>query len=183
MACRLNEIAVSKCVSVKLSDDTVALVAHMYHTADRSQNPNDESFYMYEGRVAKIADIEAEIAQMKSFDYRLKLWKWPDPTWPTDWFMGYDGDNNQMKGQRFLKMKLKKMLKWEDYVLLVTKGIKTLGTGKKKAYPSGKYETEGYTDQDGKTFSILDREALLARCGKCFTKKMPLKRASKKRTI
>lgn len=166
-------------ISVKLDDDTIAMVGLLYHTADKKENPDDTSWYMYEGRTAKIKDLEAEIAAMKSLEHRLDPWRWPDPRWPEDWFMGYDDGDNNMKGQRFLTMKLKKALSWEAYLDLVLNGVKTLGNGTKKAYPSGRYETKAYTDQDGQIFDITDKDALLARVGKCFSKKMPLKRDSR----
>lgn len=178
MALKLNEVAISKCTSVKLDDDTIAMVGVMYHTADKKENPDDKSWYTYEGRVCKIADLEAEVKAMKGMDRRLELWRWPDPTWPAEWFMGYDNSNQQLKGARFYQMKLKKALDWDSYIKLVTKGIKMMGEkkNKEKFYPSAKYDTEGYVDQDGKTFSIIDKDALLARVNKCFSKKLPLKR-------
>jgi len=177
MALKLNEVAISKACSVKLDPETIAIVSLMYHTADHKAYPEDHSWYQYEARIAKIADIEAEIKSMKSLDNRLKKWKWPNPTWPAEHFMGYDEANEQGKGARWLQMKLKKAMEWPQYLKLVNEGIKKLGTGKEKRYAGAQYETTGYVSDDGqKDLTIIDREKLLSLCGHCLSKRLIAKR-------
>lgn len=177
MALKLNEVAISKACSVKLDDETIAIVSLMYHTAAKENKETDHSWYQYEGRVVKIADLKAEIDDMKADANRLNLWRWPNKSWPADWFMGYDNSNENKKGARWYEMKMRKALDWEQYVKLVKEGIKRLGNGSEKQYPTGRYETDDYVDSDGNIFSIVDKDALIARVGKTFTKKLVLKRS------
>ena len=177
MSLKPKEIAISKAVSVKLTDDMIAIVAHVYHTADRKTNPNDTSWYKYVGRVAKISDLEAEIATLKDPANRLNAWHWECPAWPADWFFGYDDSNTQAKASRWLQMKIKKALTWDAYVKLVKDGIKHVASlGKEKAYPGGMYDVEGYQDFKGVTFDITDKEALISHCGQTFWKDCVAKR-------
>lgn len=178
MATLKNEVAISKCCSVKLDDETIAIIGLFYHTRDRSVNdPNDKSWYAYDVRVEKIADLKTKIEDMMSLDNRLKPWRWTNPNWNPEWFLGYDKSNDQYKGGRFLKMKINKMLEWDAYVKLVSEGIKTLGNGTVKQYPTAKYECDGYEDVDGNTgLSIIDKQTLLDHVGKSMWKKLVLKR-------
>ena len=177
MALKHKEIAISKAVSVKLDDSTVAIIAHIYHTADKSANPDDKSWYKYAGKVIRIDDAEAEVALKSSPAERLKTWTWKCPAWPEDMFFGYDGSNLQDKEAKWLRMRLKKALDWDSYVRLVRDGIRRIARSNcEKEFPSGRYETDGYIDTDGKTFSIIDQDALKARLGKVFWKDCILKR-------
>ena len=174
---KLNEVAISKCVSVKLDDETVAIIGLMYHTGNRRDNPDDKSWYRYEGRIAKIRDIEAEIEDMRRPDNRLNDWKWPDREWPEEWFMGYDKSNDNFRGAKFLRMKLKKMLDWDSYVKQVRDGIRRLANGSEKEYIGAKYECDGYVSDNGVSdISILDRQQLIDLCGSCISKKLLLKK-------
>lgn len=172
-----NEVAISKCVSVELDKETVAIIGLMYHTANRKENPDDKSWYRYEGRIAKIADIRAEIEEMRKPENRMKDWKWPNREWPTEWFMGYDKSNDNMKGSKFLAMKLKKMLDWETYVRQVRDGVRVLANGCEKAYTGAKYETDDFVSDSGLSgINILDKGQLLSLCGQCVSKKLKMKR-------
>lgn len=178
MSLQLKEIAISKSCSVKLDDDTIAIIAHVYHTADKKTNPDDQSWYKYTGRVIKIKDLEEEIRAKKSIDHRLEQWTWKSPAWPEDMFFGYDDGNTKGKEARWLAMKLKKALKWEAYIKLVKDGIKLVAaTGKEKRYPGGMYETEAYTDAEGNLYDITKKEDLLKLEGKSFWKNCIMKRA------
>ena len=177
MALKHKEIAISKAVSVKLDDDTIAIIAHVYHTADKAAHPDDKSWYKYVGRVATIADLEAEIALKSSEAERLKTWTWACPAWPDDMFFGYDNSNAQSKEARWLQMRLKKALDWDSYVKLVRDGIRRIAkSSTEKQFPSARYETDGYIDQDGKLLSILDPVSLKQHVGKQFWKDCILKR-------
>lgn len=177
MALKEKEIAISKAVSVKLNDQTIAIIAHVYHTADRKANPDDKSWYKYVGRVVDITDLKAEIEDKRSDANRLKNWEWKCPAWPDDMYFGYDRSNANSKGARWLEMRLKKALEWDDYVKVVRDGIKKIArTGYEKQYPTAAYETEAYQKPDGSTISILDLNALLAAKGTPFWKNCLLKR-------
>lgn len=177
MATLKNEVAISKCCSVKLDDETIAIIGLFYHTADRKENPDDKSWYRYEVRVEKIKNLEDTINDMMVLENRLKPWRWTNPTWNDEWFMGYDKSNDQYKGAKFLKMKIRKMLSWDAYIKLVTEGVKMLGNGTVKTYPTAKYECDGYEDIDGITgLSITDKQTLLDHVGKPMWKKLVLKR-------
>ena len=178
MSLQLKEIAISKSCSVKLDNDTIAIIAHVYHTADRKTNPDDQSWYKYAGKVIKIADLEAEIRDKKSMDHRLEKWVWKSPAWADDMFFGYDDGNTKGKEARWLAMKLKKALKWEAYLKLVKDGIKKIAaTGKEKRYPGANYEIKDYVDAEGKLHDITNKDDLLKLEGKEFWKDCPLKRS------
>lgn len=180
MALKPKEIAISKSCSVKLDADTIAIIAHVYHTADRKSIPDDQSWYKYIGRVAKIKDLEAEIKEKKSMDHRLEAWTWDSPAWPSDWFFGYDDGNTKGKEARWLNMKLKKAMSWDSYIKLVRDGIKLVAcTGKEKRYPGGAYETKAYRDPDGNLYDIISRDDLLKLEGKQFWKDCIMKRQLK----
>jgi len=177
MALKHKEIAISKAVSVKLDDETIAIIAHVYHTADKAAHPEDKSWYKYAGRVVRIADLEAEIARKSSDAERLETWKWQCPAWPDDMFFGYDNANSRAKEARWLQMRLKKALDWDSYVKLVRDGIRRIAKSNvEKQFPSARYETDGYTTQDGAALSILDIAALKSCAGKQFWKNCILKR-------
>lgn len=177
MATLKNEVAISKCCSVKLDDNTIAIIGLFYHTADKKENPTDKSWYRYEVRVENIENLKSKIDDMMVLENRLKPWKWTNPTWDSELFMGYDKSNDQYKGGKFLKMKINKMLSWDAYVQLVRDGIKTLGNGSTKTYPTAKYECDEYEDIDGNTgLSIIDKQTLLDHVDKPMWKKLILKR-------
>ncbi len=177
MALKHKEIAISKAVSVRLDDQTIAIIAHVYHTADKAAHPDDRSWYKYVGRVVRVDELEAEIATKSSDAERLKTWKWACPAWSDDMFVGYDNSNQQSKEARWLQMRLKKALDWDSYVKLVRDGIRRIAKSNvEKQFPSGRYEVDGYIDEDGKLFSILDQQSLSAHLGKIFWKNCQLKR-------
>lgn len=177
MATLKDEVAISKCCSVKLDDETIAIIGLFYHTANRRENPEDTSWYQYEVRVEKIAELEQTINDMMLLENRLKPWRWTNPTWNSKWIIGYDKSNDQYKGAKFLKSKLRKILSWDDYLKLVTEGTKVLKDGKTKTYATAKYECDGYEDIDGNTnLSITDKQTLLNHVGKSMWKRLILKR-------
>ena len=177
MALKPKEIAISKAISVKLDPDTIAIIAHVYHTGNHKVDPNDKSWYKYIGRVVKIADLEAEIAEKNKAENRLNPWKWNCSEWPTDWYFGYDNGNDQAKEVKWLKMKIKKALDWETYLRHAVTGIKKIAsTGKEKYYPTAKYEIDDYTDSNGLHFSINNKDELLKRINQTFFKNISLKR-------
>lgn len=180
MALKEKEIAISKSCSVKLDDDTIAIIAHVYHTANKKNNPTDHSWYRYIGRVVKIKDLEAEIQDKKSVEHRLENWTWNSPIWPDDWYFGYDNGNTKAKEARWLSMKLKKTLSWDAYLKLVKEGIKTLATtGKEKQHPTAIYETTGYIDSNGQQYDITNKDDLIKLQGIFFWKDCPLKKDNK----
>ena len=79
MACKPNEVTILKAQSVKLDNDTVLVLTYMYHTADKEARKagTDKSFYRYEGRIAKIADLKSEIHDLMQDAVALKPYVWP----------------------------------------------------------------------------------------------------------
>lgn len=182
MACNPREIAINKACSVKLDDETIAIVAFVYHTADRKDPNAGQSWYKTAVRVAKVKDLEAEIADKLLDENRLKEWTVDCTAWPKDWHFAYDNGYDKCHEARWLSSKIKKAMEWDDFVKLAKDGIRILkGTKAVKQSSSAKYDTEGYTDGTAgfKPVSIIDREALLKCCGKIIWKDAPLKRAFK----
>jgi hypothetical protein len=177
MPLKPKEIAISKSCSVKLDDSTIAILAHVYHTADKNADTNDKSWYRYIGRVAKVTDLEAEIQEDKSAEHRLETWTWKSHLWPDDWFFGYDRGNNKAKAARWLAMKVKKAMDWEAYIKLVRDGIRHVAsTGKEKQSSSASYATIGYSAEGSDSlFDITDKQQLLSLEGTFFWKDCPLK--------
>lgn len=177
MPLKPKEIAISKSCSVKLDDNTIAILAHVYHTADKKAYPEDHSWYRYIGRVAKLKDLEAEIQDDKSIEHRLEPWTWKSSLWPDDWFFGYDRGNDKAKAARWLAMKVKKAMDWDAYLKLVKDGIKHVAsTGKESCSPTASYATAGYkAENSDRMFDITSKQDLADLEGKFFWKDCPLK--------
>lgn len=167
-------MAILKAVSVKIDADTVALLTFMYHTETKTGPDNIEktdrskSQYRYEGRIAKIADLEAEMAKMKAAP--TDPWKWPGLD---AWRCSYDSDATNARGAKWIASKLKKAVDWPT-------GKKILDGWKasKNDYKDNrKYDQTGYT-ADGQPFDITLESLIKLGPGKTFSKPLtPKKKA------
>ena len=180
MAYRPDEMAILKVVSAKVDDDTLMLLALMYHTEPQTGdnivlNPNgkppidrSKSWYKFIGRTAKISDLNAEIAYAK--DHPTETWSWPS-------FPGYviagKEPSRLSDAARWLSLKIKKAVDWPT-AEKIFKGWKRSTDDYKD---SRKYDTTGYTTDDGKSLDItLDNIKALGP-GHTFTKTICTKKA------
>lgn len=178
MACKPNEIAILKAASVKLDNDTLMILAYMYHTVDKESKRNGaKSFYRYEGRVVKISDLKAEVKDLIQDSKCLADWKWPSKAkdWDPNWFIGYNRENNNKRAAKWYMSKISKAMSWPDFMTLATTGAKKTAKGIKTSV-GATYELDDYIDEDGNTFTIDTPENMCKLVGKCFTKKITLKR-------
>lgn len=178
MACKTNEIAILKAASVKLDDETMMLLTYMYHTPEKeARKSGEKSFYRYEGRVMKIADFKAEIAELKSDERSLQPWVWPTKSewWKPEYFLGYDAENNNAKAAKWYQLRINKMVDWPTFLKMAKEGIKMTAKGP-KTYPSARYDLDSYVTEDGESLNIDSPETMLKLVGKTFGKAMVLKR-------
>ena len=168
---KTDEMAILKAVSIKLDDETVFINTLQYHTekGDRDGQlrcDRSKSRYRWLGRVCKIADVRAKIAEFKQDANKLLPWMWPnDPSWNGKILYT---DSDQTHAGSWLRSKLNKMVDWDL-------GVKLLdGYDKKHDEYSvaKKYDTENYMTEDGTPISIKDKTALLARVGQNVWKEM-----------
>lgn len=178
MACKPDEIAILKAASAKLDDDNMLILAMLYHTADKEEKKvGKKSYYTFEGRVVKTADLKQEIADMKSDAKRLDNWKWPtkNSLWPDNYYISYDGNKSNARGAKWLQDRISKCLTWNAFIDLAKDGLKQTARGPKSS-PSAKYDLDGYSTPAGLQFSIDKPATLLALGQTTFTKKIMLKR-------
>lgn len=167
MAHKSNEMAILKAVSVKLDPDTVLLLTFMYHTERQTGSsvilnangkaPIDrtKSQYRYEGRIAKIKDIEAEIADAKA--HPTDPWLWPGLN---GWQISGTPASNRKDEARWLALKLKKAVDWSTAQKIFAGWKKSSNDYK----DSRKYDLVGYTLPDGKAFELTPEAIKVAGC-------------------
>lgn len=191
-----DEMEILRALSVKLDEKHMLILTYQYHTeVDEMAPPNPEgkqkkdrskSAYRMIGRVEKISDIEKRSFALHSDSERMNPWKWPDdPTW--DGRILYMNDSTNEGRSNWLRLKLRKAVPWEVGLRLMAgfkkdpKVAKALG---KKGTPetvyvkfsqSAVYETEGYSCSDGSVVSLLDRDALISKCGQNLWKGLRMK--------
>lgn len=158
-----DEMQILKCVSMKLDDDTVAIVTYQYHTEknpETGKNDRSKSRYRWLTRVCKIADAKAAIQHMLQDDVRLTPWKWPDdPSWDGKIFTD---DSTMKRGADWLAMKLKKMLPFDD----AQKQLNGWQKNKNDYNKGAAYVLDGYTATNGDTgISLKDKDTLLKYVG------------------
>lgn len=178
MSSMANEVEICKSTSVKLNDDTLFILAYVLHTADKEMKKSgDKSFYRYEGRVVKIADLETEIANFKDDSVSQQPWKWGNPIadWNKDWFVSHNHDQRNAAAAKWFSKKLKAHISWEDFLKLANEGIKKTAKGFRQSECS-KLDLVGYETSDGEKFDITSPEELLKHVGKWFSKRVVLKR-------
>lgn len=179
MACKKNEVAILKASAVRLDKDTMMLLTYMYHTAEKEarRNGEDKSFYRYEGRVVKIEDFKKEIEDLESDTNAMGTWTWPTKIsdWNKDWYLAYYGDKTNKMAAKWYKLKLSKMILWDDFINLAKNGVKNTAKGV-KTYPSARYDLDEYETEDGVKFNIDSPATMIGLVGKFFSKKVIMKR-------
>ena len=182
MACKPNEVTILKAQSVKLDNDTVLVLTYMYHTADKEARKagTDKSFYRYEGRIAKLADLKTEIHDLMQDAVALKPYVWPtkSKSWNPAWFLGYHGSQTTNKeAAKWLRRQTSKLMSWPDFLDLAKNGVKKTAKGI-KSYPSARYDLTDYDLEDGTKLSLdtTDPASIAKLAGKTFSKQVILKR-------
>ena len=180
MALNPKEMAILKAISAKLDSDTVMLLTFMYHTERQSgsnaivnangKSPIDraKSQYRYEGRIAKIKDIEAEIAAAKADP--TSPWLWPNLA---DWHISGKPASNRKDEANWLALKLKKAVDWPTAEKILNGWKKTTNDFK----DSRKYDTTGYTADNGQNLDITLEALAALGPGHTFTKILTPKKA------
>lgn len=157
-----DEIQILKAVNMMLDDEKCLLVTYQYHTEldpKTSKVDHEKSFYRYLARVSTIAKLKEEASDLFTDEKRLLEWHWPSDPLP-GYKMWSEGSTNY-RGSRWLTCRVNKVVDWE-------KGQEILkGWSKRKdTYsPKDKYETEGYTSEDGTTVSLTDKDTLMKLVG------------------
>lgn len=169
---KLDEMALLKCVSIKLTDDIMCLVTQQYHTEvnpETGKKDRAKSVYRWLARVCKIEDVKKTIREYMMDEHRLEAWTWPnDPTWNGKILAR---DSTKYAAGCWLNTKLKKMVDF-DTALKVFKGwVKC----KDEYNLNATYDTEGYKADNGDTVNLTDKEALIAHCGQNLFKARILK--------
>lgn len=166
-------MAILKAVSMKVDPDTIAIVSFMYHTEVDPLDPvgkrkdRSKSQYRFEGRKVKIADLQAEITQMKAAPDA--PWAWPNLT---GWTAAYDSEAKNSRGAKWLADRIKKA-KDLDTGFKILNGWKASSNDYKN---SRKYELQGYKLPDGTSFDLTP-EALEALPCTTFSKVCTPKKA------
>ena len=172
MALKSNEIVILKSASVKLNEDTVAILTYMYHAEKTNRAA---SFYKYVGRVVKLDDLKREILKMNEDSNKLNPWIWPCEELK-DYVVGYDYEFTNGKGAMWYLMRYNKLMDWDSFIKLIRDGIKVTKNGKVTQNDSAKYAVDEYISESGETFNIDGPETLLKYVGQTFVKDLPLKR-------
>lgn len=186
MAMKQDEIEILRAMSTKLDPETLFVITYQYHT---TKDPNDpkgrktlrgESRYRMLGRIEKIKDLEAKMAELRRDQARLSPWKWPDdPSW--DGNILYAKDATNAGRSNWIRLKLNKAIPWESAQALM-RGFKKDTDKKSKTFgkyvvrtPGSEYDVKGYTCTNGDVIDISDREALLAHVGQNVVKEIKMK--------
>lgn len=157
-----DEMQILKAVGIKLSDDAILIATAQYHTEknpDTGKNDRTKSRYRWLARVCDVHKLHATVQEMLSDAHRLEEWKWPsDPSWPGKI---YTRDSTKYYGGKWLAVRLKKAVEWEDGMRVFDGDRYLTGDINRGAT----YETEGYKADNGDIVSLRDREALLKHIG------------------
>lgn len=163
-----TEISLMKGISTKLDNDTMFTLGYFVHTEEKAR---EKSEYVYVGRIDKIKDVEAEIAELAKDENCVKNWSWKGlPKYDA---VVYDKDCTNKRGSKWLKMRIKKIVDWPTFCKVVD-GWKEL----KQAYnENAKYVSEDYTADDGTKIANLKeaKDDLLKLVGQSVIHKCVLK--------
>jgi hypothetical protein len=177
---------IMRSTSVELDPETVLVVTYQYHTEkdpddpDGHRNLRSASRYRTLGFVLKKDEIEKQIYERNLLENRLAPWKWPqDPSWQGEILYMKDASNAAFSN--WLRLRMKKLLKWEDglnvlrgYKKDTDRGSKTFG--KYCVFtPNAVYDLEGYMTSSGETVRLDDREALIRHAGENVWKEIHMK--------
>ena len=180
MGAKLNEAPILKATSVKLGDGLISILLYVHHTPLKENKGTDKSWYRYEGLVAKEDDLKAMVQDLASDAKRTLPWKWPtkEPTWNPDWYMSYDGHEDNARFAAWLNLRIKKALDFPAYLDLIKNGNSKLASGKIKHSDAATYDCdEPYERDDGQTVDVTDIESLKKAAGHTFCHRCVLKRS------
>lgn len=186
-----NEIEILRALSTKLDDETLFVITYQYHTTKDPSDPKGrktlrgESRYRMLGRVERISDLEAKMAELRRDQARLSPWRWPDdPSW--DGEILYSKDATNAGRANWIRLKIAKAVPWES-ALAAMRGFRRDTDRKSPTFrqyvvraPGSEYDVEGYRCTNGDVVNIDDREALLAHVGQNVVKEIEMKLAGKK---
>ena len=117
-----------RAASAKLDPETVFVMTYQYHTEKDPDDPNGKkklrakSRYRMLGRIEKLQDLEAKMAELRRDENRLSPWKWPDdPSW--DGKILYAKDASSAGRSNWIRLKINKAVSW-DNMLLLMQGVK-----------------------------------------------------------
>ena len=173
MASPNDVMSILKGVSAKVNDDTLMILAFMYHVELDPSDPEgkrknrSKSQYRYEGRIVKVDTLKEEIQAMKANPDA--PWRWPSLP---DWRTSYDNEPNNKRGAKWLEARIKKAVDWPTFEKLLN-GWKPSSNDYKD---SRKYEVQGYTCNNSPLDITLDSIKALAP-NTTFTKVLTPKRA------
>ena len=184
-----EDMEILRAASARLNPSTLFVITYQYHTEKDPTDPKGRrtvkaaSRYRMLGRIEKIADLEAKMAELRRDENRLSPWKWPDdPSWAGN--MLYSKDATSGGRSNWIRLKINKAVSWENLLLLMQgfkkdtdKDSRTFGQYVVRT-PGAAYDTKGYSCSDGGVVDIDDREALLAHVGQNVWKEIPMKLAS-----
>lgn len=182
----VDEIEILRALSAKLDDDTLFVITYQYHTEKDPSDPAGKknlrtaSRYRMLGRVEKLADLEARMADLRKDQCRLSDWKWPDdPSWPGK--ILYSKDATNAGRSNWIRLKISKAVPWESAVARM-RGFKKDVDRKSRTFkqyvvrtPGSEYDMKGYTCSNGDVIDIDDKEALLAHVGQNIYKEIKMK--------
>ena len=182
----VDEMEILRAASAKLDPETVFVMTYQYHTEKDPDDPNGKkklrakSRYRMLGRIEKLQDLEAKMAELRRDENRLSPWKWPDdPSW--DGKILYAKDASSAGRSNWIRLKINKALSW-DNMLLLMQGFKKDTKKDSKTFgkyvvmtPGAAYDTKGYTCSNGDVIDIDDKEALLAHVGQNVWKEIRMK--------
>ena len=181
-----DEMEILRAVSARLDDETLFVMTYQYHTEKDPDDPEGKrnlksaSRYRMLGRVERIRDLEAKMAELRLDENRLFPWKWPDdPSWDKNILYAKDASNAGRSN--WIRLKLNKALSWDNAVALMNgfkkdtdKDSRTFGQYVVRN-PGAAYDLKGYSCSNGDTVDIDDREALLAHVGQNVWKEIKMK--------
>ena len=170
MACKSeSEISLFKGVATMLDPDTIFTLAYFVHTEAKMR---DKSEYIYVGRIDKVNDLKAEIADMATDAKKLDYWKWKALS--NYEFVSYDGNETNARGAKWLSMRIKKAVDWDTFCKILDGWKET-----KQAYSdNAKYASVDYVTEDGTVIPNLKeaKDTLLKLVGQSVSHKVVLKR-------
>lgn len=175
MAMLKDEVSICKAVCMKIDEDTGLLATLQYHTErnDQGKIDHEKSKYRWIARVFKMADMKAEIINLKSDENALKKYRWPDD--PDPWFICVNNGNDGRCAAKFYMTKMNKIKSWEDGQE-VLKGFVTKTAKREEGYnTNAAYATDAYTATNGDTLDLTDKAALLAHVGQTLYRNQQMK--------
>lgn len=188
MAMMQDEMEILWAASTKLDEDTLFVLTYQYHTEKDPDDPRgrktikDRSRYRMLGRIERLPDLEAKMADLRRDENRLSPWKWPgDPGWGGR--ILYSNDSTNSGRSNWIRLKINKALPWDDFLHLC-RGFKKDTDKSSPTYrrfvvpsPSAARDMKGYSCSDGSVVDVDDREALLKLVGQNVVKDIEMKLA------